>query len=359
MNQNLLREVMSSLAAETPLSSEVDSYRAVETALRWRRLQRRLVLAGAAALVALVMTASVVLAALVTDNHPAPVTTPSPAAPLPPAPTAFDPQRTRLEPGWLPIAFDGWSQRLEATGVRYTTSTVGSAKPQQIVVYLASRGAAVPDLNTAGKRVGRETGPEINGAASTWLPRETSAGVRTLDGELQFHWAADGLATVDVRGITNAREAAVKVAETFRVRLGVPPGLPFTTTWPKVPLTRLEISYGDSSRAFPGAPHVTSSFNFMFLAQEGVGPGYDIRVDTGTLRSPTTTRIGPYGVAVDRSYGQYRYAFQADPDTVVVFDGRPIRNAKENSGPAIGLVERAIANFRMTGKLLDPSTWKP
>lgn len=351
MNETTLRQLMRDVAAETPTHTVVDSYAAAETAQQQRRRRQRLIMAGAAALVVLVTLGSVALA-LVTDHRPAPPTNPAPSSAVPTvvAPSAFDPARLRLEPGWLPEGFfDDWAVEQDARGARYT-ATNGSGGTGRVLVFVAPRGAAVPDQDVTNKPARRTPapGPEINDAETTWIPRETSPGVQTSAGELHFRWATGAQASVDVRDVQNAKDVAVRVAREFRVLVGTPTPLPFTTIRPKVPLTRLDISHGNDS----------SSMRVMYLAKNGVGPGFEFQLNMGG-GPDGDEQIGPWAVHWTQ-VGDYErhYFFRADADTVVTVVTRPVNSDATLTGPAIELAERAIAEFRMVGDVRDPSSWK-
>jgi len=343
MNETTLRQLLHGVAAETPRGTEVDSYTAAETARQQQRRRRQLVLAGAAALVLLVTTASVVLA-LVTDRRAAPVTTPPPSAPTSVAPTAFDPARSWVRPGWLPAGLDQWELEQEAQGARYTATAEPGSGPK-VAVYVAARGGRIPDQPSDPAVRGTDTevaGPLINGAESTFRVRSTDSV------ELLFGWAPGAPGSVDVEGVANAKDVAVRVAREFRVLVGTPTPLPFASIRPKVPLTRLDITHNEA----------TSTMRVMYLGKNGVGPGVEIDLNRNGV-PPTTDRIGPYAVAEQHvSGGEYHYMFQADPDTTVQVVTRPESTGPEAVAPAIELAERAIAEFRMVGDVRDPSSWK-
>ncbi|MFG1920642.1 hypothetical protein [Cryptosporangium sp. NPDC048952] len=348
MNEPTLRELLHDVATEMPMHTDVDSYAAASTA-KWRRRRRqRLIMAGAAALVLLLTFGSVALA-LATDSSRVPPATPVPVSPTVVAPTAFDPAALQVEPGWLPAGLDHWRVEQEPRGARYTATTSGGFEDsaQRVTIYVAARGLGVPDLEPSNKPMRRAAGPgpEINGSATTWIPRETSRGVRTWAGELRFRWASGAQASVDVRDTQGAKEVAVRIAESLRVTFGSPTPLPFRSVTPKVPLTRLDISSGGG----------TSSIRAMYLARAGVGPGVEFQLNMGGS-APPTMQIGPYPVAKSNvSGGEYHYYFAPDGDTRVMVVSRP-EPGRVSAG--VDFAERAIAEFEMTGDIRDPSSWK-
>ncbi|GAA0280883.1 hypothetical protein [Cryptosporangium japonicum] len=348
MNEPTLRELLHDVATEMPTHTAVDSYAAAAAAQRQRLLRHRLILAGAAALVALVTLGSVALA-VVTDGSRVPPATSVPPSPTPAvvAPSAFDPAQLQVTPGWLPAGLEHWDLEQEPGGARYTATSDGREdNPQRVVVYVAPRGVGVPDLDPGSKAMRRTSGPgpEINGSESTWVSRETSPGVRTSAGELRFRWASDAQASVDVRDLPDAKQLAVRIAESLRVTVDRPTPLPFSTIKPKVPLTRLEIDTGGG----------ISSIRAMYLAKTGVGPGVEFQVNMSGSPEPTM-QIGPYSVAkTGISGGEYHYYFAADADTKVMVVSRP-EPGHDQEG--VEFAEQAIAAFVMTGDIRDPSSW--
>ncbi|TQS43137.1 hypothetical protein [Cryptosporangium phraense] len=357
MNPNLLREVLAQVATDTPAETTVDSYRAAETAERLRRRRQRLVVAAAAALV-LVVTATVALASAGLLDRPGPPARPAPE-PARSAPPSFDPATTRLRIGFLPPGFDRWRQQLEAPGVRYQT-TKDSTSGREIDVYLAARGAPlVPTAPMGGParpsdpRPGDHVaGPTVLGRPSTWYPRDIAAGDNRA-GELRFTWAPGAVGSVTLWDVGDAMKIAARIAETLRLDAEQPTLLPFTMTRPKVPLTRLEIAHYDRLSRPDGA----SSFSLVFPAEDGVGPGADVLVDTVTAGLSPDRRIGPWTVDVDHVDGRDFYSFQAQPETFVQVQPRPERKTAEKTGSARKLAESIVASFRMTGKMRYPSTW--
>ncbi|EXG79466.1 hypothetical protein [Cryptosporangium arvum] len=350
MNEATLRELLHDVATEVPMHTAADSYVAASIAQRQRLMRHRLILVGAAALVAIVTLGSVAMA-FVTDSSSVPPATPVPVSPTPTvvAPSAFDPAQLQVTPVWLPAGLDHWRVEQEPKGARYTATTGGGFQDsaQRVIVYVAPRNTGVPDLEPENKPMRRTTGPgpTINGSETTWIPRETSKGVRTWAGELRFRWASGAQASVDVRDMANAKELAVRIAESLRVTVDRPTPLPFTSIKPKVPLTRLDIRSGGG----------TSSIRAMYLARAGVGPGVEFQLNMGGSAQPTT-QIGPYAVSKTAvSSGEYHYYFTADTNTKVMAVSRP-EPGRTQAG--LEFAERAIASFEMTGDIREPSSWK-
>ncbi|SHM98591.1 hypothetical protein [Cryptosporangium aurantiacum] len=345
MNETALRTLLNDVAAETPQRTAVDSYLAVETARRQRRLRQRLVAIGAAALVLLVTVATAVVAVAVRDR-PAPPVTPRQA------PTSFDPLKLRVTPGWLPGGYIPTQTRITASDIRITYS---SADHQGVItVYLAPRkrivvepvlapasvpGAAIPRTVPPGA-----PGPDVNGEPSSWYPegsRMNGGGPAGRVGQLRFQWAPDAIGLVDIGGLTDPQDVAVRVAKALKVQPGTPTPLPYSLAEP-LPHPVFELITGEIGSPLAWV-HVQYGTSYQDVKAQ---------VDYATSKTDNTTVNRP------RPVGTWRAEVTRVDKTTTEVRFAPSIDTRASIQAAHADALRIAAGFRVTGKLQDQTTWK-
>jgi hypothetical protein len=284
LSEENLGSLLNQEIKSTERPSSVIDVRAAMTAGRRARRRRR---AGGAALavtavVCAVTAGSVVLAANRGDHEPAfiepaPATSPS-ATPAPgTAPVNVDPMIKYLRPGWLP---DGLPHRsyysrtgnTDETGYAFLSAqTTSEPNGDGVTVFLYPKGVTPPPPQvTQGRNSGPVVtdGPRIQGVPSQWVRYEPPQGHLPEEDHgdlLQWEYAPGGWIRIDVRGLTDPRTVATRVAEKLTVSTTEAVVLPMP---PPVLTNKVRVDYVSVTETVGVAGSATASVAYTSAAPD-------------------------------------------------------------------------------------------
>ena len=335
MDESRTRTLLAAIASdpEPPTSFDVDRIMA-----EGRRPRHRAAWALAAA--AAVVAVMVAVVALVRPDIGTPdpvVSVPTVPSPVTVAPIGFDPLRTRIVPRWLPEGFVRGTHGVGTSGESYVAWSEKTGS--EVSIDLSVRNAAPRRLGGGNGKP--ESGPDINGTASTWEPGEDG-------GLLRWDWAPGAPAVVRVLQIENALEVATRVASSLELAVEHPVALPFTVSMPtglKVVSSQLE----NGTLFFNGEGGPAHAVSVRRFTDGTSDPDFtmeqEFTANTTVNGKPTSIdATGRRVVVIQKSGDEYLGT-----------------NCQVRGGHSVDEVQveclRVAESVQLVGTLADPSTW--
>ncbi|MEV4655168.1 hypothetical protein [Micromonospora sp. NPDC049301] len=348
----MLAEVES---AETP-SRVLDLDRAMSTGRRQRRAAR----GTSAVLLAVALTVGALTVPDLLNRDRPSATMPSDdggkegATGLPAALTTVDPERVYVRFGWLPdgirnlqyqaglsLADPGAGPGAQRRVGRVYLSATSSRSGDQwhgVALTLFPKGVPAPppqrDSGQPATVIGTSAGPELNGAASTFV---TYTGAEAPEAVLRWRYAPDGWAQLRVIGTAaDTTDTAVRVARSLRFGDG-PVQLPGKVAGVPAGLRLIAVDVTESLEQ-PGYWHASTQWS----------PG-SASAEPGRQRARTlSVSISRYRHVTDPSDKAY-----VDPNTTV--DGHPAKFGGQDGNESLTVYDVNGATVRIDDDALLPA----